>query len=594
VCGIAGYVGSSSAVPILLDSLEKLEYRGYDSCGLAVFSGPNAFVARTTGRSAALAPKIPLGISSGFMGMAHTRWATHGRPTESNAHPLKSCDGEILVVHNGIIDNADELRVRLIASGHRFLSDTDSEVIPHLLEAEVRAGRSLESAMLGLKSTLHGTFAIIVGQKGTERLLVTRRGSPLVIGVGDGEYFPASDIPSFLQRTARVLFLREDECVSVTREGIRMIRENAAGAIRFDPAREPSLVTLDPASASKGRFAHYMIKEIMEQTTILERIIYRSPDVLASAVKVLREARQIYVVGAGTSYHAGLYAQYLFAQLAHRSVSLHFSSEFGSIAPVVEPEDVVIALSQSGETADTLAAAQMGKERGAKLVALTNAELSSLTRMSDICVPLHSGLELAVASTKTYTAQLSLLYQLIAALGGTPDVCSSELWQARDALFSLTSDAAREHSRVVGRELVEAQDVFLIGRGVHRVTAMEAALKLKEVAGLRAEAFAGGEMKHGPLALVKDGTPVLVFYGEADMQMAESSASELEARGARVYSVGPRPLRVSTEHIRVGDTGFATPIPQMLPMQILAYETSRLRNMDPDHPRNLAKAVTVL
>ncbi|MGD0250201.1 MAG: glutamine--fructose-6-phosphate transaminase (isomerizing) [Thermoplasmata archaeon] len=594
MCGIAGYVGSSSAAPILLDSLQKLEYRGYDSCGLAVFDGRSAFVARALGRTGDLSLKIPASISGGFMGMAHTRWATHGRPSEKNAHPLHSCDGEILAVHNGIIENADELRAQLVGKGHRFLSDTDSEVIPHLLEVEVRQGKSLEAAVLSLKSTLRGTFAIIVGQKGTQRLLMTRHGSPLVVGIGDGEYFPASDIPSFLERTAKVLFLREDDCVSVSREGIHLFRSDVSGAVLNEAAPEPSMVTLDPSSASKGNFAHYMIKEIMEQTSILERIIYRSPDVLAPPIALLRSAGRIYVVGAGTSYHAGLFAQYLFAQLAHRDVSLHFSSEFANVAPVVDPEDVVIVLSQSGETADTLAAAQLAKERGAKLIALTNVELSSLSRLADLCVPLHSGIEIAVASTKTYTAQLSLLYQLIAGLGGTATTCSAELWRARDALFGLTSDAAREHSRRVGQVFVDARDVYLIGRGVHRVTALEAALKLKEVAGLRAEAFPGGEMKHGPLALVEDGTPVVVFYGQADLASAESSASELDARGARIYSVGPSPLRVSTEHIRVDDTGFATPIPQMLPMQILAYETARLRNRDPDHPRNLAKAVTVL
>ncbi len=594
MCGIAGYIGPNSAVPVLLDSLERLEYRGYDSCGIAVFNGAEVFVARAMGRVNTLSPKIPLGVSGGYMGMAHTRWATHGRPSERNAHPLRSCDGKVVVVHNGIIENADELRAGLSAKGHRFVSDTDSEVIPHYIEGRIQGGASLEQAILDLQQALVGSFAIIASQAGADRLMMTRRGSPLVIGVGDGEYFPASDIPSFLEHTSRVLFLREGDCAEVTRSGIRLFRNDPSGAVVWDAAPEPSLISMDPGSASKGTFAHYMIKEIMEQTSILERIIYRSPEVLAPSIAALRAAHQIYVVGAGTSYHAGLFAQYLFAQLAHRSVSLQFSSEFGAIAPVIQPEDAVIALSQSGETADTLAAVELAKERGAKLIALTNVELSSLTRLADLSVFLHSGIELAVASTKTYTAQLSLLYQMVAGLAGTPEICTGELWRARDALFDLSSDSAREHSRRVGRQFTEAHDVFLIGRGVHRVTALEAALKLKEVAGLRAEAFPGGEMKHGPLALVDEGTPVVIFYGDEDVVSAEASASELASRGAQIYTVGSKPLRVSSEHLRVGDTGFATPIPQMLPMQILAYEIARMKNLDPDHPRNLAKAVTVL
>lgn len=593
MCGIAGYVGPSAAVPILVDSLQKLEYRGYDSCGLAVFHGEAVDVTRSVGRIESLLPKVPMNISGGYMGIAHTRWATHGAPSERNAHPLTSCDGAVFAVHNGIIENSDELRHELEGKGHRFQSETDSEVIPHFLEERLRQGETFDSAMLELEDRIRGTFAIIAGRKGERTLYVTRRGSPLVIGVGDGEYFPASDIPSFLHRTSRVLYLRENDCVAVTPQGLRLIRKDRSGAVRWEATPDPAVVDLDPASASKGAFDHYMLKEIMEQTSILERIIYRSPEVLAPSVRALREAERIYFIGAGTSYHAALYGEYLLARVARRPASVHIASEFDAIAPIVGPRDVVVALSQSGETADTLAAAELAKSQGAQLIGLVNAEASSLARLSDLCVPLRAGLELAVASTKSYSAQLTLLYQMVCALGPAPEHCAAELWQVRDALFNLTSDAAREHSRRLGRVLTESHDVFLVGRGLHRVTALEAALKLKEVARLRAEAFPGGEMKHGPLALVGEGTPVIVFYGQSDLTAAESSASELVSRGAAVYSVGPRALRASTDHIQVVDTGYASPIAQMLPMQILAYETARLKNLDPDHPRNLAKAVTV-
>jgi len=593
MCGIAGYVGPRPTAPVLLESLKRLEYRGYDSCGVAIFSDLNVKVTRSQGRVMELLEKVSPSISGGYMGMAHTRWATHGVPSERNAHPLTSCQGDIAAVHNGIIENASLLREDLIRQGHRFTSDTDSEVIPHLLEAELAEGRTLDVAMLRLRERLRGSFAIIAARKGERTLYAMRRGSPLVVGIGDGEYFPASDIPSFLQYTRRVLYLHEDDCVAITPSGVQMIRQDLSGAIRWEPPPVPSVIDFDPESLSKGEFDHFMIKEIMEQAGILERIIYRQPEVLAPAVEKLSRARHIYLVGAGTSYHAGLYGEYLLAQLARRRSTLTIASEFETVAPLITEEDTVVALSQSGETADTLLAAQLAKERGAQLVGLVNVEASSLARLADLCVPLRSGLELAVASTKTYTAQLALLYQIVARMAGQQESSCSELWRARDGLYHLTSEAARDHCRSVGRVFAEARDVFLVGRGIHRVTALEAALKLKEVARLRAEAFPGGEMKHGPLALVQDGTPVIIFYGEGDAVAAEASASELASRGAQIYSVGPQPLRVSTDHIRVVDTGYSNPITQMVPMQILAYETARLKNLDPDHPRNLAKAVTV-
>ena len=598
MCGIAGYVGPGNALPVVLDCLQRLEYRGYDSWGIAIGSGSELVVTRAQGRVTEpgfrLPPDLPsMSISGGYVGLGHTRWATHGRPEVRNAHPLSSCDGGIVAVHNGIIENADELRQELRGNGHEFRSDTDSEVIPHLLEEQVRSGRSLEAAMLELPRRLHGTFAILVAEKGREELLLTRRGSPLVIGVGDGEYFPASDIPSFLPRTQRLLYVRENECVAVSRSGVFILDRDGSGTLVRHAAPQPSIVSLDVESTSKADFDHYMIKEIMEQTSTLERLIRRVPEILPPVVETLRAAQRVFLVGAGTSYHACLYGEYVFARVARQLAYASIASEFDTIGPLLGPGDVVVALSQSGETADTLMAARMALDRRATLVSLTNVESSSLAQISHVSLPLRSGLELAVAATKSYTAQLGLLHAIASACGNRAEEGISDLWQARDSIINLTSDAAREHLRRLGSDLMDQESVFLIGRGIHRVTAMEAALKLKEVAGCRAEAFPGGEMKHGPLALVEEGTPVIEFYDERQIHSAESTASELAARGAQIYTVGPRPIKSSIEHIRVDDTGLTTPISQVLPMQVLSYEMARLKNLDPDRPRNLAKAVTV-
>ncbi len=586
-------MGKNSALPVLLESLQRLEYRGYDSCGVALQEGSDIRVVRTMGAVDRLMQIVPTSISGAYAGIGHTRWATNGRAELANAHPLSSCDGGIVAVHNGIIENADRLRHELVAQGHTFRSETDSEVIPHWLEEQVRGGRSMEEAFLELPERLHGTFAIIALERGTDRLLVVRRGSPLVIGVGEGEYYPASDVPSFLARTSRVLYLREGDCFSVQPTGVFQLRPSLSGGFRLDPAPEAETVNLDVDDLSKGDFDHYMIKEIMEQSQVLERLIVRPPSTLERAIALVRPARQIYLIGAGTSYHSALYGEYALSTLTRRHARATIATEFDTVADVIGPEDTVLAISQSGETADTLEAASQAKARKARIVALTNAPLSSLGRLAEVTVPLESGVEFAVASTKTYAATLTLLCSIASALGGVGDWGRSSLWAARDGLIALSSDAARAHSRELGTEILGAKSVFLLGRGLARVTAMEAALKLKEVAGLRAEAFAAGEMKHGPLALVDSGTVAILFYDEGRRTAAEASANELASRGARIISVGSHPLLTSSNHVRVPDTGLATPIPQMLPMQVLAYEIARLQGMDPDRPRNLAKAVTV-
>lgn len=594
MCGISGYVGPRTAAPIIIECLKRLEYRGYDSCGIAVVNQGPLFVRKTVGSIDKFREEIAALEPVGSTGIGHTRWATHGNVDVRNAHPHLSCDGSIAIVHNGVIQNADRLRSDLAGRDHHFASDTDSEVIVHLLEEGIRRGQTLDRAFLALQGQLLGTYAILAVHRDSASILVVRKGSPLVIGVGNGEYFVASDIPSFLPITSRVVYLGEDEAFVLSPSGMQRLGLEGDKSVRLGAVPSPQSVSISPDSVSKGDFEHFMIKEILEQTGTLERLIQGAPALVRDVVPLLRSARDIVFVGAGTSYHACLFGQYLFAAVARRHVDAYVSSDFEHHADLLGPGSVVVALSQSGETFDTLEAVHLAEDRGAATIAVTNVELSSLARLSHRVIPLFSGPELAVAATKSYTAQLAILTLLGQSLtADRPTDGTQPLWQARDALFNLTSEAARHRTREVGRELLGAQPVFLTGRGRHYVTALEAALKLKEVAGLKAEALHGGEMKHGTLALIENGTPALHFYDRQEMTRTEIAASELRSRGARIISVGPFPLASSDQHIRVDDAGVATPIVQVIPMQILAYELAKLKSMNPDRPRNLAKSVTV-
>lgn len=594
MCGVTGYLGPRAATPVLLDCLGRLEYRGYDSCGLAVVANGGVTLRRSIEsierfKADVLSENLP-----GTIGIAHTRWATHGRVDKLNAHPHSSCDGTILAVHNGVLENAPELRERLIRQGHRFTSDTDSETIPHLVEQSLHEGQTMDMAFRSLAHELHGSFAILLVRAGTDGIYAMRRDSPLVIGVGNQEYFPASDIPSFLPLTSQVVYISQDDPLFIDRSGIyRLTGDFSPGGREL---LDRSSVTLDQSvlSVSKGPFEHYMLKEIVEQAKALERLIEAPPEILGKAADLLRRASMVKLIGAGTSYYACLFGEYVFGSGAGIDTEACVSSEFEFRAPLLRTGSVVIALSQSGETLDTIHAVRAARERGAAVIVITNNELSSLTRLADLVIPLRSGPEFAVAATKSYTSQLAVLLLLDQRLNPNPAVDVRSLWQARDSLLNLTSIAARAHIAQLANELSVRPHVFLIGRGPHYVTALEAALKLKEVAGVRAEAFHGGEMKHGPLALIEPGTPVVLFYDRTEAARAEVTASELIARGALAFTVGEQRLQGSYLHVRVEDAGRATPIPQIVPLQLLAYEVAKLRGQDPDHPRNLAKSVTVI
>jgi glutamine---fructose-6-phosphate transaminase (isomerizing) len=594
MCGVTGYLGPRAAAPVLLDSLRRLEYRGYDSCGLAILGKDGVMLRRTVEPIERFKNHVLAENLQGTVGIAHTRWATHGKADTMNAHPHTSCDGTILSVHNGVLQNADELRESLIRQGHHFTSETDSETIPHLVEQSLREGMSLDMAFGSLARQLVGSYAVLLIRAGIDGIYVIRRDSPLVIGVGDHEYFPGSDIPSFLPLTSQVVYISQDEPLFISRTGIYRLAKNPSEVDREPLDRSPVILDQNVGSMSKGPFEHYMLKEIVEQAQALERLIDVPPEVLGRAAELLRSASMVKLVGAGTSYHACLFGQHVFGLGAGLDTEACVSSEFEFRATLLRPGAAVIALSQSGETADTLHAVQAARARGAKIIAITNSEVSSLTQLADLVIPLRSGPEFAVAATKSYTSQLAVLLLLDQRMTPASEIDVRSLWQARDSLLNLTSIAVRSHIAELAHELSVRPHVFLMGRGPHYVTALEAALKLKEVAGMRAEAFHGGEMKHGPLALIEHGTPVVLFYDNLEAKRAEIMASELIARGALVFTVGEHRLRNSHLHVRVEDSGRATAIPQILPLQLLAYEIAKLRGQDPDHPRNLAKSVTVI
>lgn len=595
MCGIAGYAGSREAAPLVLDCLMRLDYRGYDSCGIAVVGPQGLFHRKQQGRIGPFRDQVLALNPAGCVGVGHTRWATHGRADSLNAHPHLSCDGTIAAVHNGTLSNFDVLRSELEASGHRFLSTTDSEVIPHLLEESLRQGLDFDSAFLRLSEKLEGSFAIIVARQGTDELHLIRRESPLVVGVSmeSHEYFPASDIPSFLPHAHSVLYIREGEGLVVSPRGILRLESISDKVQRLAVAHEPIAIDASTLESNLGPFEHFLLKEVNDQAGVLDIECRESLPLLHDLGVSLRESRDVWFVGAGSSYHACLLAEQFLGYGPWGHARACIASEFEHFQGHLREGATVVAVSQSGETADTVLAVQAAKERGARILGITSQPLSRLGRLSDVVVPMHSGREVSVAATKSYTSQIAILSLLVNSMKGMEEECRRTLLQARDTLYNLTSDSAREHITSIAHALEGSPNVFLIGRGPHYVTALESALKLKEVARLRAEAFPGGEMKHGPLALIEEGTPVFLFYDQGSRLKSELTASELHTRGARIFTVGPQALRLSADHLRVADAGAMTPLLQVVPFQMLAYELAVLRQLDPDHPRNLAKSVTV-
>lgn len=603
MCGIVGFVGEQGdALPFIFDGLKRLEYRGYDSAGIALADNGRIAVKKTRGKLQALG-EILDGMPSGVpCGIGHTRWATHGRPTDENAHPHTDCSGTIATVHNGIIENFQALKRELEAEGHRFASDTDTEVIPHLLE-KYGGQEHLEDAVRQAEQRLEGAYAFLaISSAEPHRIVAVRRSSPLVIGLGDEANYVASDFSAFLAATRRALVLENGDMAVVTPDSVRVT--DMAG---HDQDRPLMTIDWDVRQAERGGYAHFMLKEIMEQPDVWGDCLLGRTDEDRVVLKELgldpervASTRRIQVVAAGTAYHAGLVGKALIERLARIPVDVAVASEFRYQHPVLEPGTLVMAISQSGETADTLACVNLARQEGMPTYAIVNTVGSTLARESDHVAYTHAGPEIAVASTKAYTTQIIVLTLLALALAEAKGHPRPDLVRG---LRSLPLIGAGILSHMDGIEemavrLSTQSDVFYIGRGLDYALAMEGQLKIKEIAYIHAEAYAAGELKHGTLALIEEGTPVVAIVTEREVAAKSiSNILEVKARGAEVWAV----VDDAFDHTLPVDHLISIPVPDpmlspslvALPLQLLAYWTAVHCGQDVDQPRNLAKSVTV-
>ncbi len=590
LCGIIGYFGNRKAMPVILQGLEKLEYRGYDSVGTAALTQKGIVVKKDIGKVNEVNRKLNLSLPNANVAIGHTRWATHGNVTAENAHPHVDCNSEIAVVHNGIIDNYDELREMLTGNGHKFRSNTDTEVIPHLIEEELHETKSLEEACMRAVGKLDGTFALLIIRDNENKVIAVKKGSPLVIGIGNEETFAASDIPAFMKYTKKVAYLYDYDFVVL---GNAPVFYNVKNGTLDKVERKTSEVDWKYVNSEKNGFEHYMLKEILEQINTIQRAIQQDSSLLDKATASMAHSKNIILTGCGTSYYACLAAKDALAKIADLNIHAVLASEFKDQVKFVDEKSVVVALSQSGETYDVLETIRLAKNAHAKVISVTNVRGSSLARESDLVIPMNAGPEISVLSTKTYTAQVALLSLLAYNLADRQNDGKTNMNYLWNVIYYLTAEGQRDLMKNLAEKLKNSTDIVCIGRGQQYPTALETALKIKEVSYIHAEAFAGGEMKHGPIALIEEGTPCITFVSESTEKDIISNAIEAKARGAYIVGVSPKKNAVFDFWIKVPECGNENPIVQIIPMQILAYQLAVLRGFDPDHPRSLAKSVTV-
>ncbi|HDN74446.1 MAG TPA: glutamine--fructose-6-phosphate transaminase (isomerizing) [Archaeoglobus sp.] len=586
MCGIVGYIGKRNVGEFLFKAMKNLEYRGYDSAGIAILHKDKIKYKKTVGTVEKLMEKLDFKID-GNIALGHVRWATHGKVNDINAHPHFDCTKTIAVVHNGIIENYKELKDSL--RNHKFESETDSEVIAHLIEEYIRKGYSFEKAFVKALSKLEGSYAVLAIKTGEEKILAARKGSPLVIGIADHGVFLSSDIPSFLEWTKKVIYLKDYDTVVVDRDGIRVYN-----LIEGEVTRPIDTVDWDAEQIKKDGFEHYMLKEIVEQAETVQRAIKQDREVVEKIVEEIRNACGVFFIGCGSSYHACLAGSYLFSRIAGIHVNVVLASEFENYEHFLTERTLVFAVSQSGETADVLEAVRVAKRHKCKVIGIVNRMGSTLTMESDRFLLMYAGPEICVLSTKTYTSQVSLMALLAYALADKYDEGIAKLKNLYMDIYNLTSRSMRDYLKSLAEKLVDKEHIYLIGRGLQYATALEAALKIKEVSYIHAEAFAGGELKHGPLALIEKGTPVIVFVAKDNEKKIISNATEAKSRGAFIIGVSAKRHEIFDHWIKVPECHELNPIVQIIPMQILAYWLAVLKGLDPDHPRNLAKSVTVI
>jgi glucosamine--fructose-6-phosphate aminotransferase (isomerizing) len=623
MCGIVGYVGKKSVVPVILDGLRRLEYRGYDSAGIAVAgNGDGLQIRRAEGKLRNLEEAIRLKPIDGTYGIGHTRWATHGRPTEENAHPHRDCTGKIVVVHNGIVENYLSLKKKLIEEGHRFTTETDTEVIAHLVEKHsLKTGNGhhpmLEDAVRKTVKQLTGVFALaVISVNEPNKIVAARNGPPAVIGLGNDEFFVASDVPAILYYTRDIFFLADGDLAVVSSDGVQLTDFDGK-PIR----REVQHVTWDPIMAEKGGFKHFMLKEIYEQPrairdTTLGRVSQDTGHIFLDQMEIseaeFRAAKKINIAACGTSWHAGQAGKFMIESLARVPVEVDYASEWRYRDPIVGRETITLVISQSGETADTIAAQREAKAKGSKTLAICNVVGSMITREASGTIYTHAGPEIGVASTKAFTGQLTALYLFALYLAQVRGTISTE--QARAAVREITLIPGKleqlltrdEQCEELAKRYQRAHDFLFLGRGIHYPIALEGALKLKEVSYIHAEGYPAGEMKHGPNALIDENLPVVIIAtrdanNPGSMVRYEKTISnlkEVKARSGVVIALateGDEEIKEAADHVLYVPPApeELSPILEIVPLQLLAYHIAVRRGCDVDQPRNLAKSVTV-
>ena len=623
MCGIVGYVGNKRVVPVIIDGLKRLEYRGYDSAGIAVSgNGEGLQIRRAEGKLRNLEEAIRLKPLDGTYGIGHTRWATHGRPTEENAHPHRDCSGRVVVVHNGIIENYVALKRKLIEEGHRFTTETDTEVIAHLVEKYFLKSAnghhpSLEEAVRKAVGQLTGVFALaVIAVDEPNKIVAARNGPPAVIGLGKDEYFVASDVPAILYHTRDLFFLADGDLAVITPQGVQLTDFNGQPIVR-----QVQHVTWDPIMAEKGGFKHFMLKEIYEQPravrdTTLGRISQETGHVFLDEMEIteaeFKAAKKINIAACGTSWHSAQAGKFMLERMARVPVEVDYASEWRYRDPIIPSGTITLLISQSGETADTIAAQREAKAKGSKTLAICNVVGSMITREAAGTIYTHAGPEIGVASTKAFTAQLTALYLFALYLAQLRGTMSAE--EAKAAVQELTRIPGKlehlltheEDCEDLAKEYVRSQDFLFLGRGIHYPIALEGALKLKEISYIHAEGYPAGEMKHGPNALIDENLPVVIIAtrdpkDELSMVRYEKSMSnlkEVKARSGMVIALateGDEEIKEAADHVLYIPPApeELSPILEIVPLQLLAYHIAVRRGCDVDQPRNLAKSVTV-
>ncbi|RBP70187.1 glutamine--fructose-6-phosphate transaminase [Alkalibaculum bacchi] len=608
MCGIVGYIGNKKATEVLINGLSRLEYRGYDSAGVAVSQGGKIHTKKRKGRLKVLEDLMEKEPLEGTVGIGHTRWATHGEPSDVNSHPHANADHSIVIVHNGIIENYMELKEKLIIKGYRFLSDTDTEVIAHLLDSLYQG--DMVKAVREATTYLKGSYALgVLCHSEPDKIIAVRKDSPLVIGVGDNENFIASDIPAILNYTRNVYLLDDKEIAILTKERVIVLDQHGEEA-----GKQIFKVDWDAADAEKGGYEHFMLKEIHEQPkalrdTLTSRLYDDKKEIVLDKIKLGKEEldkiNRIYIVACGTAYHAGLIGKYSIEKYARIPVEADIASEFRYRNPIIDEKTLLILISQSGETADTLAAMRLAKQKGARVMAVTNVVGSSVSREADDVLYTWAGPEIAVASTKAYTTQLACMYMIALHLGmlkGT--VNEEELTKIQESLKAspeMVEKVIKKESAIkeFAYDKFNVRDVFFLGRGSDYYASLEGSLKMKEISYIHSEAYPAGELKHGPIALIEEGTVVIALCTQTELlEKMMSNIKEVKARGAYVVALAKESDKAIEKEadkvFYIPDTqDDIAPIPTVVILQILAYYLSVARGCDVDKPRNLAKSVTV-